>query len=128
MKKGVALISLLALLSLLLIFVLSGCATMADSGLTTSYLGVGAGLGYVYTDMQFSAPSINYVTGDGNEVGSKTGSAKRTSILGLVAFGDSSIATAARNGGINKIKTVNYELYNLLFGLYTKSGTIVTGE
>ena len=47
---------------------------------------------------------------EGNwEVGSKRGEASSTSVLGLYASGDCSIAAAARNGGLKKIGHVDYE-------------------
>ncbi len=62
-----------------------------------------------------------------NVSGSKTGKAECESILGLVATGDCSVGTAAKDGGIKKIKTVDHDIYNIL-GVYTRVTTIVTGE
>ncbi|MCL6583671.1 MAG: TRL-like family protein [bacterium] len=59
--------------------------------------------------------------------GPKVGKAVSTTILGLVASGDSSIEAAARNGGITKIMTVNHDSRNIL-GLWTRFTTTVTGE
>lgn len=61
------------------------------------------------------------------EQGSKVGEATLTSVLGIIATGDASIATAAKNGGITKIKTVDYRSFNIL-GLYATYTTVVTGE
>ena len=58
---------------------------------------------------------------------SKVGKATATSVLGLVATGDSSIKTAAANGGITKIKYVDYEVENIL-GIYGKYTTVVYGD
>lgn len=60
-------------------------------------------------------------------LGSKTGTSEMMNILGLAATGDASIDKAAQNGGIRRIKTVNYKFYNLL-GIVQKTTTIVTGE
>lgn len=60
-------------------------------------------------------------------VGVKNGETSCTSILGLIATGDCSIASAAKNGGIQKISTVDYDVFTL-FGLYSKTTTMVTGE
>lgn len=57
----------------------------------------------------------------------KTGRACSSNILGIIATGDSSIATAARLGGVNKIATVDYDRSNIL-SVYTKVCTIVRGE
>ena len=57
----------------------------------------------------------------------KVGKATSTSILGLVATGDASIETAAKNGGIKTIKFVDYEVNNIL-GIYGQYTTIVYGD
>ena len=66
------------------------------------------------------------IGGQGPTAYSKVGKATSTSILALVATGDASIETAAKNGGIKTIKFVDYEVNNILgFGQYT---TIVYGD
>ena len=62
-----------------------------------------------------------------NSVGTKEGVAERTIILGI-SFGhtDLSLKTAAKNGGITKIATVDYEVQGGLFS--TTYRTVVTGE
>lgn len=62
-----------------------------------------------------------------NQGGTKEGSAKATGVLGLFSFGDCSTNTAAANGGITKVRTVDVESFNL-FGIYYTYTTIVTGE
>lgn len=65
---------------------------------------------------------------EGNwEMGSKKGVSMSTSILGLVATGDCSIATAAKNGGITKVNHVDYEYQNIV-GIYQEARVIVYGE
>ncbi len=62
-----------------------------------------------------------------NSIGTKVGVAKRKIILGL-AFGhtDLSLTTAAKNGGISKIATVDYTVKG---GLFAKTYMVtVTGE
>lgn len=61
------------------------------------------------------------------EKGSKTGTAVCKSYLGAVATGDCSIDAAAKQGGITKIKHVDFktENYFLIFAKYT---VIVYGE
>jgi len=61
-----------------------------------------------------------------NTVGSKVGTATMTNIIGI-GMGDASIETAAKNGGITKIATVDVKGTNIL-GLYSKTTVIVTGE
>jgi len=77
--------------------------------------------GVIYTEV--SGP----ITATSAERGSKTGVAEATSILGILATGDASIAAAARNGGISQIKTVDYDATNIL-GLYATFTTRVTGN
>ena len=68
------------------------------------------------------------VSATSNELGSKTGTATGTCYLSQLCFGaDASIATAARNGGITKISTVDLKTSNIL-GLIVRYECIVTGE
>lgn len=63
-----------------------------------------------------------------NPVGSKVGTASGTGYLGVFFFGaDASIQTAAKNGGITKISTVDLKQTNVLGVIWTYE-TIVTGE
>jgi hypothetical protein len=97
------------LLLLVAVFLFSGCAI--------SYHPL---VGMIYTDNQ--GPLL--VT-DSTE-GTKEGIATSTMILG-VAYGDSSIGTAAANGGISKIMAVDTEIKSVL-GLYAEIKTIVRGK
>ena len=68
------------------------------------------------------------VTATSNPVGTKVGTATATVYLGFLALDqDASIQTAARNGGITKISTVDMKQGNVL-GLIWTYETIVTGE
>ena len=68
------------------------------------------------------------VTATSNSVGSKTGTAKATGFFGVLFFNaDASIRSAAKNGGITKISTVDIKQGNVL-NLITTYETIVTGE
>ena len=65
---------------------------------------------------------------EGNwEVGPRRGEASSTSVLGLYASGDCSIAAAARNGGLKKIGHVDYEYVNVV-GIWQQATVIVYGE
>ena len=61
-----------------------------------------------------------------NQLGAKTGTATSQLLLG-VAYGDSSIQTAAQNGGITQISTVDTQIKSIL-GVYVEKKTIVTGN
>ena len=68
------------------------------------------------------------VTATSNPVGNKVGTAKATGYLGILFFNaDASIRTAAKNGGITKISTVDIKQGNVL-NLIVTYETIVTGE
>lgn len=63
-----------------------------------------------------------------NPVGTKVGKASGTCYLGFLCFNvDYSIHTAAKNGGINKIATVDVKTTNIV-GIIWTFETIVTGE
>ena len=97
---------------ILVVFVaasLSGCATPYP-------------MGAIYTEIKAPVGAA-----DGGMNYNKVGTAKATSVLGLVATGDCSIKAAAANGGIKNIKYVDYDAKNILgiFGEYT---TTVYGD
>jgi hypothetical protein len=63
-----------------------------------------------------------------NPMGSKTGKATGTCFLYQLCFGaDASVQSAAKNGGITKISTVDLKTTNL-FGIIVTYTCIVTGE
>jgi hypothetical protein len=98
-------------LTLFLAVLLAGCGAMVHSPVT----------GGLYTEVK------GPITATANPTYSKVGTAFCTSILGIIATGDASIETAAKNGGITKIHHVDYESKNIL-GLYAKYTVIVYGE
>lgn len=68
------------------------------------------------------------VAATSNSVGQKVGTAKATGVFHILFFNaDASIQTAAKNGGIAKISTVDVKHNNFL-GIVTSYETIVTGE
>jgi hypothetical protein len=68
------------------------------------------------------------VNATSNPIGNKVGTAKATGFLGIIFFdADASIRTAAKNGGISRISTVDIKQTNLLNLIFTYE-TIVTGE
>lgn len=68
------------------------------------------------------------VNATSNTVGSKVGRAKATGYLGVLFFNqDASIRSAAKNGGITKISTVDIKSTSFL-NLIVTYETIVTGE
>lgn len=68
------------------------------------------------------------VNATSNPVGSRVGTSTATGFLGIIFFdADASIRTAAKNGGITKISTVDIKHTNVLNIIVTYE-TIVTGE
>ena len=96
------------LLSFAVAALMSSCATVGP-------------MGAIYQDT--NAP----VTATSNSVGSKVGTSKSVSILGLIATGDAGINAAAKDGGIKKISHVDSKAYSIL-GIFSTSTTTVYGE
>ncbi|HCN04104.1 MAG TPA: hypothetical protein DIS79_00670 [Bacteroidetes bacterium] len=68
------------------------------------------------------------VNATSNSVGSKVGTASATGFLQVLFFGgDASIRTAAKNGGISKISTVDLKKSDIL-GIVQTYECIVTGD
>lgn len=65
---------------------------------------------------------------DKTELGTKTGTAQAYSILWLFTWGDTSYATAAKNGNITIIRHADQEIQQVLFGLYTRWRIVVYGD
>lgn len=106
MKKSMSLLMLVVLTA----FLVTGCATVYP-------------IGSFYTEL--SLP--NQAAGNGEISYTKVGKATSKSYLALIATGDSSIATAAKNGDIQKIKFVDYQVKNVL-GIIGEYTTIVYGD
>ena len=66
-------------------------------------------------------------TGNSNVAATKTGVACAHSVLGLVAWGDASIRTAAATAGITRIAYSDYSVSNVL-GFYGTYCTTVYGS
>ena len=79
--------------------------------------------GYLFTNLE------NAVMATSNPISptQKHGKASSASVMGLVAFGESSIAKAASRAGITKISHVDSSSYSLL-GLYSSYSIHVYGE
>jgi uncharacterized protein YcfL len=103
MKKILILTSITALL-------FAGCAFRPTQAL-------------VYTDSVAPSHATN-VSADAIKVGE---SDKCTNILGIIATGDCSIASAKKNGNISTVSTVDWKGTNIL-GFYSTGRTIVTGK
>ena len=90
----------------------------------TKFLAICASLILVLSSCSLTQP----VSASSNPVGSKVGTATGTCFLGYLCFGaDASIQSAAKNGGITKVSTVDLKTNNLL-GIIVTYTCIVTGE
>jgi hypothetical protein len=78
--------------------------------------------GFVYSNVQ--APLTATTSPDEPQ---RVGRASARSILGVVASGDASIQTAARNGGITEIHHVDYQSANF-FGVLAEYTVVVYGN
>lgn len=96
--------------ALFCVLALSGCA-VARTPVT----------GLWYSDVQGG------VGATGNQTGNRVGESCAQSILGLAAFGDASIETARRNGGITMISSVDGRAEGIL-GVWAKYCTVVRGR
>ncbi len=67
------------------------------------------------------------IDSDETELGSKVGRSEASSILGLIATGDASVASAAKAGGITTIRHIDYEFFTVL-GIYGRFTTVVYGD
>jgi len=104
-----------ALVGLLCVFAV-GCAEFGRAPVMPP-------VGLIYTDV--TAPLD--VDLDRTQLGTKSGRASASSILGLFATGDSSTAAAARNGGLRVINHADYKMTSIL-SLFTTHTTIVYGD
>ena len=64
---------------------------------------------------------------ENTNMGSKTGEASVHSILGLIAFGDCGVYSAARDGGLTSVNHVDYKYLNV-FGIYQCFTTVAYGD
>jgi hypothetical protein len=85
-------------------------------------LGKSAGVGIIYTDVQFNEEITD------NPLGSKRGEGCAMGILGVFVSGDASAAAAARQAGITKISTVDGSGGSILGFVYNTYCVVVTGE
>jgi len=102
---------------------LGGLSIMAVAGMVMFLTGCASPMpvGILYTEVTLPAIAT------ANAKAEKVGVSECTSVLSLVSMGDASIDAAARNGGITKIHSVDWEA-NSILGIYGTYRTIVRGE
>jgi TRL-like protein family len=65
---------------------------------------------------------------DKTELGTKKGVAEAYGLLWLFAWGDASYAKAAENGHITVLRHADQEIFQILFGVYTRWRVVVYGD
>ncbi|MGI6681420.1 MAG: TRL-like family protein [Bdellovibrionota bacterium] len=100
---------LLLVLILIITSFLTGCASSTP-------------VGVVYSELKLP---VN-VTSNGQAY-ARTGVAECKSVLGLVAFGDCSIESAKKQGGVSRVYHVDWEARNIL-GILGEYRLVVYGE
>jgi hypothetical protein len=65
---------------------------------------------------------------EGQAVVDKSGEASSGSILGLIAWGDCSLQTAAKQGGLSTMNYADYSYLNVIFGIYQRFTVTVYGK
>lgn len=97
---------------------------MINSNKKTKLLSLLFALGLLVSSCSLILP----VNATGYAVGSKVGTAKATGYVGFFFFnGDASIKTAAKNGGITRISSVDIKRTSIA-GIVVTYETIVSGE
>lgn len=101
--------------------VLAAALSVSVTGCAMATGGNGGVMGTIYT-----AYKMGGNIGSGG-AGSKTGQACATSILGVVALGDATVAAAKQAGGITNVSHVDHDNFGVL-GVYAKTCTVVVGD
>lgn len=78
----------------------------------------------IYTDIKFPLDRDVWET----KLGTKEGVASSHTILWLVSWGDSGTKKAAENGGIKVVQHMDMGIQSYLFGVYSRTDTIVYGD
>jgi OOP family OmpA-OmpF porin len=96
------------------------------AGSASAGCGVGYPVGSIYTGTQ-TPQGMMRLEGSGTpKLDTKTGQSCATGILGIVGWGDASLAAAKKAAGVSDVSAVEFGGTNIL-GIYTKGCTIVSG-
>lgn len=85
-------------------------------------------IGGIYAGARGVAPNTAVEASDGARPGPKRAEACAMGVLGVASWGDMSLETAKKNGGITKVGTLDYRTMDILGVIFQKHCTIVTGE
>ena len=111
---------LIAAVLIMVTVFLSGCATNLFPGGPTP-------AGIIMTNVKGPAQNLTVAT-DKDAQSRRVGTASVSAFAGLFAFGDASVDSAMKAGGITKVHHVDHQVNSLLLGLWLKNTTIVHGE
>jgi hypothetical protein len=105
--------------------------TLAATTIGILALTAGCGLppfGVFYTGTKGVQKGTEAEVSDGVRPGPKQGKSCASGVLGLAAWGDMSLDSAKKAGGITRVDTLDFSSMRILFGVYVKNCTIITGE
>ena len=80
--------------------------------------------GCVYTNVRVPMSSEFRNT----QTATRSGEATTRSVVWLVAWGDAGLQKAAANGKLTTIEYADHAFFNILFGIYMSSTTIIYGN
>ena len=83
--------------------------------------------GLIYSGTQTPHGMMRVEGAGAGKSGTKIGKSCATGILGMIAFGDASLAAAEQSGGISDVQSVEFGGTNVL-GVYSRGCTIVYGN
>jgi TRL-like protein family len=83
--------------------------------------------GSLYTGTQTPHGMMRLEGAGAGKGGTKTGESCATGILSIVAFGDATLASAKKAGGVTDVHSVEFGSMSIL-GIYTQGCTIVYGN
>ncbi len=96
--------------------------SIAVGSLAATLVFVASGCMYMHVQMPMDT---NF---DNTQLGVKEGRSHSYSVLWLFAWGDAGTKAAAAQGNISTIRHADTEVKLVLFGLYTRSTTVVYGD
>ena len=105
--------------------VLAAVASLAGCGIGAAYTQPGGLTPVAGIVMETTSGGILH---DNGVTPTKTGKACGTSILGIVASGDTTVEAAMANGGIKKAVFTNQQIRYFVWGAYVEICTIAKGN
>ena len=100
---------------------------LASGCVTCTYPGGPTPAGLIFAVVTTPAQSLAVAT-DNSVKSDKQGMATACGLLGLFAYGDSSIDAAMKNGGITKVHHVDHKVVAIFYSFFFTDQTLVYGE